>query len=51
MCEKCVDLEHQIRNYQQLALAFANNALLKDIAEAVAGLELEKAALHPKSVK
>lgn len=51
MCEKCDDLDRQIRNYQQLAMAFANRALLKDIGEAVAGLELQKAALHPEPGK
>jgi len=51
MCEQCINLDHRIRNYQQLAQALASKTILEGVAKSIAELEAQKLALHPKPEK
>jgi hypothetical protein len=51
MCEKCVELDGKIEHYKRIASRMDDRAMLDGIKELIAGLQAEKAALHPEQTK
>jgi hypothetical protein len=49
MCEKCMRLDRQIENFRREQKMADDRLTLFLIAEAIADLEVEKAALHPEN--
>ena len=48
MCDKCVELDRQIDNFQRLHEVTDDRLALALTAEAIAALQAEKAKLHPE---
>ena len=48
MCDKCVELDRQIENFQRLHATTDDRLALALVAEAIAALQAEKASLHPE---
>ncbi len=48
MCDKCVELDRQIENFQRLHATTDDRLALALIAEAIAAIKAERASLHPE---
>jgi hypothetical protein len=48
MCDKCVELDSKIENYQRLSSGITDKRMLDGIKELIEALKAQKAALHPK---
>lgn len=48
VCARCDEIDHRIEHFKVVAARFTDEQLLQGIAAAIAQLEQEKAALHPK---
>jgi hypothetical protein len=48
MCEKCVELDGRIANYQRIASRITDQQTIEGIKRLVADLQPRKAALHPE---
>lgn len=46
MCEKCVEIDKTIENYQQIKRSIMNQLTVDRIKELIAELEAQKAGLH-----
>jgi hypothetical protein len=51
MCDKCVEIDGKIEHYRRIASRMEDRAMLDGIKELIAGLQAEKAALHPGQTK
>ena len=47
MCEKCDQIDKKIEHYRQIQRAVMDKLTADGTEELIAGLEAEKAALHP----
>ena len=48
MCDKCIELDKKIQQYRRIAFSLNDRLTLDRIKTAIAKLEAQKAALHPK---
>ena len=48
MCEQCDELQKQIDRYRQFLTQYFDQLTTKNIEQAVAEMEQQKAALHPE---
>ena len=47
MCDKCVELDGKIEQYQRMAFRITDQAMLDGIRELIERMKAERAALHP----
>ena len=51
MCEKCVEIDTAIARYQRILLSMFDPVTTDRIAQLIADLNAQKAALHPEQEK
>jgi hypothetical protein len=51
MCEQCVEIDGKIEHYKRIASRMDDRAMLDGIKKLIAGLQAEKAALHPEQTE
>jgi hypothetical protein len=49
MCEKCKQIDDRITHFRKMATYVVDRPVLDSFAIAIANLEADKAALHPKA--
>ena len=48
MCDKCVELDDKIEHYKRISASIGDQLTIDRIAELVAQMKAQKAALHPE---
>jgi hypothetical protein len=51
VCDKCIEHDGKIDHYKQIASRMEERAMLDGIKALIAGLQAEKAALHPEQIQ
>ena len=51
MCDTCSDIEKTIARYQRILFAFTDQVTVDGARELIAGLLVQKAALHPEKAQ
>ena len=51
MCDKCNEINEKIEHYRDIAARLSDPLTIERIAELIAELVAQKAALHPKQEK
>jgi flagellar motility protein MotE (MotC chaperone) len=48
MCDRCQELDEKIERYRRIAWAINDQRTVDKLVEMIAGMEAQKAALHPE---
>jgi hypothetical protein len=48
MCEKCVQIDQKIERYRSVVRSITDQLTVDGVKKLIAGLEAQKAALHPE---
>jgi hypothetical protein len=51
MCDKCIELDGKIANYQRMASRITDHAMLDGIKELIERAKAQKVALHPEQTE